>query len=195
MGRTQMFETAEVVRSARSVFWERGFEEASVPELEAATGVRRSSLYHAFGSKRGLFDAAVQSYLDEVVRPRLAPLTRDDVAPDALEVYFGGLRAALSDAASLSSRSGCLLLNAAGAPIARDDAVREVIAEYRAELLRAMRAGASARWPGAEPSRRALQADLLVSLLVAALVLARVDPEQSVATVDAALALVRDAQV
>ena len=195
MGRTQTFETAEVVRSARSVFWERGFEEASVPELEAATGVRRSSLYHAFGSKRGLFDATVQSYLDEVVRPRLAPLTRDDVAPDALEVYFGGLRAALSDAASLSSRSGCLLLNAAGAPIARDDAVREVIAEYRAELLLAMRAGASARWPEAEPTWRALQADLLVSLLVAALVLARVDPEQSVATVDAALALVRDAQV
>lgn len=192
MGRTQTFETAEVVRSARSVFWERGFEEASVPELEAATGVRRSSLYHAFGSKRGLFDAAVQSYLDEVVRPRLAPLARDDVAPDALGHYFEGLRAALSDAATLSSRSGCLLLNAAGAPIARDEAVREVIADYRAELLRAMRAGAAARWPGAEPSWRARQADLLVSLLVAALVLARVDAGQSVATVDAALALVRE---
>lgn len=190
MGRTQSFETDQVVRAARSVFWDRGFEEASLPELEAATGLGRSSLYHAFGSKRGLFDAAVQSYLDEVVRPRLAPLAGEP-GPDDLETYFTGLREALSDARSISARSGCLLLNAAGAPIARDEAVREVIADYRDELLRAMRAGAEARWPDAASSWRSGQADLLVSLLVAALVLARVDSAQSVATVDAALALVR----
>ncbi|WP_367882358.1 hypothetical protein [Rathayibacter oskolensis] len=69
--------------------------------------------------------------------------------------------------------------------------MREVIADYRAELLAAMRAGAAARWPGASSAWRAQQADVLVSLLVAALVLARVDSAQSVATVDAALALVR----
>ena len=133
----------------------------------------------------------MQSYLDEVVRPRLTPLRADVVAPDALEGYFTGLRSALSDARTISARSGCLLLNAAGAPIARDEAVREVIADYRAELLRAMRAGADARWPHAASARRSGQADVLVSLLVAALVLARVDSAQSVATVDAALALVR----
>lgn len=191
MGRQQGFETGAVVRAARAVFWERGFEEASLPELETATGVGRSSLYHAFGSKRGLFDAAVQSYLDEVVRPRLVPLVVEEVAPAALEGYFAGLRGALADTASISARSGCLLLNAAGAPIARDDAVREVISDYRAELLTAMRAGAAARWPDASSAWRAQQADVLVSLLVAALVLARVDSVQSVATVDAALALVR----
>jgi AcrR family transcriptional regulator len=191
VGRTQGFDTEQVVRAARAVFWEIGFEEASLPDLESATGLRRSSLYHAFGSKRGLFDAAVQSYLDEVVRPRLAPLVDPrGASPTALEEYFTGLRAALADSRTLSARSGCLLLNAAGAPIARDDAVREVIADYRAELLGALRAGALARWPDAQAWASA-QADVLVSLLVAALVLARVDPAQSLATVDAALALVR----
>ncbi|MBF4462581.1 MULTISPECIES: TetR/AcrR family transcriptional regulator [unclassified Rathayibacter] len=191
MGRTQGFDTDHAVRAARSVFWERGFEEASLPELESATGLRRSSLYHAFGSKRGLFDAAVQSYLDEVVRPRLSSLLAPGgVDSDALEDYFLGLRVALADARTLSARSGCLLLNAAGAPIARDDAVREVIADYRAELLRALHAGAVARWPEA-PRWAAAQAEVLVSLLVAALVLARIDPVSSVATVDAALAIVR----
>lgn len=68
--------------------------------------------------------------------------------------------------------------------------MREVIADYRAELLGALRAGALARWPDAQAWASA-QADVLVSLLVAALVLARVDPAQSLATVDAALALVR----
>ncbi|NRD07366.1 TetR family transcriptional regulator [Rathayibacter agropyri] len=193
MGRTQGFETEQVVRAARAVFWENGFEEASLPALEAATGLGRSSLYHAFASKRGLFDAAVQSYLDEVVRPRLVPLVAaSGASPSALEDYFIGLRAALADARNLSARSGCLLLNAAGAPIARDEAVRDVIADYRAELLRALRAGALARWPQA-PDWASGQADVLVSLVVAALVLARVDPAQSLATVDAALALVRAA--
>ncbi|WP_153038931.1 TetR/AcrR family transcriptional regulator, partial [Rathayibacter tanaceti] len=125
MGRTQGFDTEQVVRAARAVFWENGFQEAALPDLEAATGLGRSSLYHAFGSKRGLFDAAVQSYLDEVVRPRLAPLVAPSGAsPTALEEYFTGLRTALADPRSLSARSGCLLLNAAGAPIARDEAVR-----------------------------------------------------------------------
>ena len=69
------------MRAARTVFWEHGFEAASLPALERATGLNRSSIYHGFGSKRGLFDAAVASYLDEVVRPRLRPLVQDDVAP------------------------------------------------------------------------------------------------------------------
>ncbi|GAB3998060.1 hypothetical protein GCM10029992_22820 [Glycomyces albus] len=52
MGRVQTFDTAEVVRAARTVFWQHGYEDASIPALEAATGLRRSSIYHAFGSKR-----------------------------------------------------------------------------------------------------------------------------------------------
>jgi AcrR family transcriptional regulator len=74
MGRTRAFAEIDVVRAARGVFWNRGYEETSLPDLEAATGLNRSSIYHSFGSKRGLFDAAVESYLDDVVRPRLEPL-------------------------------------------------------------------------------------------------------------------------
>ena len=75
MGRNRTFDTQEAVRAARSVFWSNGFGGASLPDLEQATGLNRSSLYHAFGSKRGLFDAAVDSYLEEVIRPRLRILT------------------------------------------------------------------------------------------------------------------------
>ena len=74
MARPRSFDTATAVRAARQVFWTRVSEATSLPDLEAATGLRRSSLYQAFGSKRGLFDAAVASYLDEVVRPLLAGL-------------------------------------------------------------------------------------------------------------------------
>ncbi|MGW9267321.1 TetR/AcrR family transcriptional regulator [Gordonia terrae] len=106
MGRIQEFDTTEVVRAARGIFWQRGYENASLPDLERATGIGRSSLYHAFGSKRGLFDAAVQSYLDEVVRPRLRPLTGSTITPDAVEDYLNGLRSSLTDDTSPADVTG-----------------------------------------------------------------------------------------
>lgn len=190
MGRVQGYVTQDVVRAARGVFWEHGFEGAALPVLESATGLNRSSIYHAFGSKRGLFDAAVASYLDEVVRPRLHPLTLSDVAPDALATYLQGLRAALAEPASFTAVNGCLLLNAAGAPIARDAAVRDAVAAYRAELLAAFTAGVGARFPdeGGDGVERLAQA--CTALVVSALALTRVDNDGALRSLDSALALV-----
>ncbi|WP_454041020.1 TetR/AcrR family transcriptional regulator [Cellulosimicrobium sp. Marseille-Q8652] len=189
MGRPQSFDTTDVVRAARAAFWEHGYEDASLPLLEGATGLRRSSLYHAFGSKRGLFDAAVASYLDEVVRPRLAALTADVVPPDAVVDYFAGLRTALAAPGTVQSDSGCLLINAAGAPIGKDAVVRETVAAYRAELRAAIRAGVVARFPGRDPAEHDRVADLCTALLVSALLLTRVDHPQALANLDAALDL------
>ncbi|MCU1404441.1 MAG: TetR family transcriptional regulator, partial [Glaciihabitans sp.] len=86
MGRVQTFVAADVVRAARTVFWEHGYEGASLPDLETATGLSRSSIYNTFASKRGLFDAAVQSYLDEIIHPRLRPLQAETVGADAVVV-------------------------------------------------------------------------------------------------------------
>ncbi|WP_265522887.1 TetR/AcrR family transcriptional regulator [Oerskovia flava] len=189
MGRPQTFDTADVVRAARATFWEHGYEDASMPRLEVSTGLRRSSLYHAFGSKRGLFDAAVTSYLDEVVRPRLAALTAPDVAPDAVIDYFAGLRAALASPGTVQAESGCLLINAAGAPIGKDPVVRETVAAYRAELRTAVRAGVVAHFPDRSAAEHDRVADLCTALLVSALLLTRVDHPQALANLDAALDL------
>lgn len=192
MGRVQTFDTDEVVRAVRAAFWERGFDGVSVPDLETATGVGRSSLYHAFGSKRGLFDAAVRSYLDDVVRPRLRPLTLDPVAPGALAEYLRGLRAVLAGGRAPALRSGCLLLNAATAPIGRDEAVTGVVQAYRAELHAAMARGVAAHAPALPPEGVDRLATLCTAAVFSAMVLARVDPAEAARTVDAALALVRD---
>jgi AcrR family transcriptional regulator len=192
MGRTQTFDTAEAVRAARGVFWKYGYEAASVPELEAATGLRRSSIYHAFGSKRGLFDAAVESYLDEIVRPRLAPLTKTPVpAPDAILDYLWDLREAVERSGSVIAASGCLLINAAGAAIADDAAVREIIADYRTELAEAIGNGIRAHCPDLEDPQRLT--DTVTALVVAAYALARVDTPSAVHSLDAAMDLIERA--
>lgn len=190
MGRPQTFERDQVVRAARGVFWERGFEGASVPDLESATGLSRSSIYNAFGSKRGLFDAAVESYLDEVVRPRLAALGAADVAPGALLGYLDSLRAAFTSPAVRRAggavREGCLLLNSAGAPLAHDEEFARTVTGYRRELRDAMGRGVRAARPDLDPSGRDVLAESLTALLVESLLLVRVSPEEAVRILDTA---------
>jgi AcrR family transcriptional regulator len=55
MARPREFDEEEVLDHAMRVFWERGFDGTSVADLEAATGLVRTSLYGAFGDKEKLF--------------------------------------------------------------------------------------------------------------------------------------------
>ncbi|MGO1317207.1 MAG: TetR/AcrR family transcriptional regulator [Cellulomonadaceae bacterium] len=187
MSRAQTFDTGAVVRAARDVFWSLGYDGASIPALEEATRLRRSSIYHAFGSKRGLFDAAVASYLDEVVRPRLRPLAAPAVPPEAVIRYLEGLRTALEQAGSFTATNGCLLVNAAGAPISQDVAVRETVAGYRAELRAALGRGIRARFPDRPDVDRL--AEVCAGLVVSAFALTRVDNTAALQAVDTALEL------
>lgn len=192
MGRTQQFDTAEVVRAAREVFWVNGYEASSLPALEAATGLKRSSIYHAFGSKHGLFEAVIESYLNEVIRPRLAPLVAAEVDADALENYLRGLRAALLRTGTTAASSGCLLVNAAGAPISQDSAVASVIAAYRAELSAAFANGVAARFRALTKAQADVLTAACTGLVIAAVALVRVTPEAAVGSLDAALALIEE---
>jgi AcrR family transcriptional regulator len=190
MGRRRAFDTEEAIRAARRVFWSQGFETASLPALEEATGLSASSIYNAFGSKRGLFDAAVASYLDEIARPRLRPLTGAHVEPGALVGYLTGLRAALTSSDALPGRAGCLLINSAGAPIGDDEAIADTVAAYCRELRAALGNGVRARLPDGETAACETLADACAGLVVAAFAVVRVDPRQAARFLDAACSLV-----
>lgn len=188
MARTRSFDREAAARAALNLFWRVGYEAAAIPDLERETGLSRSSIYSSFGSKRGLFDAAVQRYLDDVIRPWLRPLESVPVDPGALADYLTGLRAAMSRPGP--ARNGCLLINAAGSPIARDETVARTIVGYRNELRAAIGRGIDARLPalpGAEASRLA---DACTGQVIAAFALVRVSPTEAAAALDTALALV-----
>ena len=193
VGRSKTFADAEVVLAARDVFWSHGYEDTAVADLEGATGLNRSSLYHSFGSKRGLFDAAVESYLDDVVRPRLAPLAEPIVAPGALEHYIRGLRRAMVDEPSSLAANGCLLLNATGSPVGREAAVHAVVTSYVAELRAGVTAGVATRRPDLDAAASDLLTTTVTGLIFASMAIVRVDRHAAGATLDAALAAIAPA--
>jgi len=179
MARTLAFDSGAVIKKARSLFWSKGFEAASIPDLEEATGLSRSSIYNSFGSKRGLFDAAVQSYLDEIVRPRLQPLTADEVEHSALIEYLDGLISVFSQPDALPTSNGCLLINTANSPLSADSHVATVIQAYREELEAAFSRGIQATRSALEPAVQQRLASTVTGLVVAAFALVRIAPEQA----------------
>lgn len=55
MGRPKKYDTDEVLNSAMTVFWTKGYHATSYEDLMISTGLNKQSLYHSFGDKKSLF--------------------------------------------------------------------------------------------------------------------------------------------
>ncbi|MET8795155.1 TetR/AcrR family transcriptional regulator [Nocardia sp. NPDC004568] len=109
MGRPRQFDEPRLLEAATELFWSRGFDDTSVGDVSAATGIGNGSIYAAYGSKRGLFLAAFEQYCD-----RRARFVRDAIvaAPgSARNAVRTLLRAVIDDCAGQPDRRGCLMLN------------------------------------------------------------------------------------
>lgn len=61
-GRPRAFDPDEALEKAMQVFWKKGYEGTTLPDLTEAMGINRPSLYSAFGNKEELFRKALDRY-------------------------------------------------------------------------------------------------------------------------------------
>lgn len=61
-GRPRSFDREQALDRALKVFWRKGFEGTSLPDLTKAMRINRPSLYAAFGNKEALFLKAIERY-------------------------------------------------------------------------------------------------------------------------------------
>jgi TetR/AcrR family transcriptional regulator, transcriptional repressor for nem operon len=110
MGRKKNYDRDELVGKAMEIFRDHGFAGTSAEMLVEGLGVNRYSLYAEFGSKQGLFDAALKRYDDEVMKRNFGPLEAPGGGIDevrALLEFFG------SAGKGAASGRGCFLCNTA----------------------------------------------------------------------------------
>lgn len=108
MGRPREFEIDAALQAAMQVFWRKGYEGASLPELLNAMGIARGSFYKAFPDKRSVYLSALERYHEQVVSPAVRTLA---ATPDGADAIADLLRNA-SRLAAEEERRGCLLCNA-----------------------------------------------------------------------------------
>jgi len=68
VGRPREFELDEAVRKAMQVFWDRGYHDASLPDLLEGMELSRGSFYKALVDKRGVYLRALDAYIEDAVR-------------------------------------------------------------------------------------------------------------------------------
>ena len=108
MARPRIVELDEVVISAMSCFRERGYDATSVRDLELATGLKAPSIYKAFDSKAGLFEAALDRYRSDVVDRRVDEHLRPELGVAGIRSFFTS-----TYTVEPLPTHGCLLTNSA----------------------------------------------------------------------------------
>ncbi|WP_127502592.1 TetR/AcrR family transcriptional regulator [Actinoplanes solisilvae] len=126
-GRPREFDADEALDRAIVVFWQHGYEGASLGDLTEAMGINRPSLYAAYGNKEQLFRRAVTRYAEvdmAYVREALAQPTA-----------YGVIEKLLRDNADALTRpdrpAGCLSIQGGIASGSDDGEIARFLADSR----------------------------------------------------------------
>jgi AcrR family transcriptional regulator len=123
-GRPLSFDREQVLDAAVQVFWEKGYEGASVDELTKAMGINPPSLYAKFGNKHGLFLQAIDRYVATVTSTQIVPLNESGDIRQAISGYLGEV---IRCVASSDWPRGCLVVSVATEACERDEMVRSKV--------------------------------------------------------------------
>ena len=134
MGQAKKYDRTELLDQAIEVFRLQGFQGTSTKELTLKLSVNPKSMYAEFGSKQGLFEAALERYNDMHLTKVLAPIEGPDAGTNGIRQSFASYAAA---ADGWARGRGCLMCNTAVERAALDPASGCFVDAYLERLTRA----------------------------------------------------------
>ncbi len=123
-GRPRAFDESAVRGAAIEAFWTNGFAGVSLDDLTAKTGVARPSLAAAFGSKRDLYLASVEHFVERLGAAAEAVLTGAKPLREELAAFYEG---AMQLYLSGKAPRGCLAICTLPAEAAHDEEIRKML--------------------------------------------------------------------
>jgi AcrR family transcriptional regulator len=133
VGRPRKLSVEASLDRALELFWRQGYAETSMSDLTAALGVGPSSIYRTFGSKLGLYEAALERYVTANGGSVLGPLD----AADLTVAVRGCLEAAAERYSRPDCPGGCAVLNASPGPDAECRPLVEALQSGSVDRIRA----------------------------------------------------------
>src|SRR5439155_26569331 len=135
-GRPPTYDRDAVVDRAQDLFWKEGASTVSLDALATATGLHKPSLYAAFGSKAGLYVAALDAYIERGAPDVSGALAKQPLRA-ALDAFF---EADLDVFCGSDDKRGCFLIGTAIEAAAGSEAVRDRVETGFAGLRTVLRA-------------------------------------------------------
>lgn len=126
-GRPRGFDADEALERALLVFWEQGYEGASLATLTDAMGISTTSMYATFGNKEALFRKALERYTEGPS----AYLVRALDEPTALGVAAAILAGTVRTTTRPAHPHGCLGVQGALATGESGRGVRDLLVAWR----------------------------------------------------------------
>jgi AcrR family transcriptional regulator len=131
-GRPRAYDPNTALQRATEVFWDLGYNGASMDVLSGAMNMNRPSMYAAFGDKHALYLRTLASYRDMGREAMREELSYELPFAEALRRVYE--RAIAIYTAGRGSAAGCFLVGTAAAEAVRDVEIRKVLAAGLHEL-------------------------------------------------------------
>ncbi|MCB2135523.1 MAG: helix-turn-helix transcriptional regulator [Rhodobacteraceae bacterium] len=126
MARPLSFEPDTARTALMNLFWDKGYDGASMQDVEAATALKKQSLYRLFGDKRHMYLAALDHYRRTEMEAGAALLARPGSAREKIARLVGEM---VEQSIASEDRRGCFLCNASVDQAPHDPATAEVVDE------------------------------------------------------------------
>lgn len=108
MPREKSFDEDAALENAMQLFWQKGYESASISDLLDRMGLNKGSLYNAYGGKPQLFLEALSKYDRDLRHALLAELEALDNPKLAIIRFLDGI---VAETLRDQNRKGCFLIN------------------------------------------------------------------------------------